>query len=374
MPTTKTIRREFLQLAHKYTPEKPPRAGYDLAGWYLSEKLDGQRCFWDGGLTRGMKTTDVPWASVLDPKKPGQRKKKIRPVATGLWSRYGNPIMAPDWFLNGLPCIPMDGELFAGRGNFQTTMSAVRKDAPIDEEWKSIQYAVYSSPPLEMIFRDGEIKNSNFHCTIEYGNIYDWVQDFLHEDYHAAAPRATFEDELALLSDALDDQTDFAYLHQQIKLPSDHNEAVVAVEDHLCRILELGGEGIIIRDGQATWQPKRMHHILKYKPHDDDEGTLVGFTAGRETNKGSKLLGMIGALVLDYKGKRLELAGLTNEERLFSTEEDAEFARLCPGESMLPGTQGKHFTIGDIVQFKYRELSDDGVPKEARYFRRRNEH
>lgn len=374
MTATKLARREFLQLAHKYSPEKPPRAGYDFAGWFLSEKLDGQRCFWDGGMTRGKKTTDVPWASVLDPKKPGQRKKKIRPIATGLWSRYGNPIMAPDWFLNGLPCLPMDGELFAGRGNFQTTMSAVRKDSPIDSEWKGIQYAVYSSPSLDMIFRDGEIKNSNFHCKIEYGDIHDWVRDALHGDYRQVLPGTTFEGELALLSDALDDQTDFAYLHQQIKLPNDHNAAVVAIEDHLYRILGLGGEGIIIRDGQATWQPKRMHTILKYKPHEDDEGTLVGFTSGRETDKGSKLLGMIGALVLDYKGKRLELAGLTNEERLFATEEEAEFARRSPGDQMPSGTQGAHFTVGETVQFKYRELSDEGVPKEARYFRRRNEH
>jgi hypothetical protein len=32
--------------------------------------------------------------------------------------------------------------------------------------------------------------------------------------------------------------------------------------------------------------------------------------------------------------------------------------------------QGKHFKVGDVVTFKYRELSDDGIPKEARYWRR----
>ena len=42
-------RREFLQLAKSYNPEKNK-----IAGWYLSEKLDGTRCFWDGGITRGM--------------------------------------------------------------------------------------------------------------------------------------------------------------------------------------------------------------------------------------------------------------------------------------------------------------------------------
>ena len=56
------VRREFLHLAQTYKPNKPPRAGYDFSGYFLSEKLDGQRCFWDGGITRGMRTVDVPWA------------------------------------------------------------------------------------------------------------------------------------------------------------------------------------------------------------------------------------------------------------------------------------------------------------------------
>jgi hypothetical protein len=91
-------RRELLQLADRYDPRK-----HYVAGWFVSEKLDGTRCFWDGGISRGLPTEQVPWASIIDPK-TGQKKTKIKPVATGLWSRYGNPIMAPDWWLNQLPC------------------------------------------------------------------------------------------------------------------------------------------------------------------------------------------------------------------------------------------------------------------------------
>src|SRR5258708_2990950 len=94
---TKPSRREFLQLADTYDA-----ARHEIAGFYISEKLDGTRCVWDGGLTRGVPTTDVPWANTTDPK-TGAPKDKVKPVATGLWSRYGNPIMAPDWFLNALP-------------------------------------------------------------------------------------------------------------------------------------------------------------------------------------------------------------------------------------------------------------------------------
>ena len=110
-------RREFLQLAHTYDAAK-----HKIAGWYVSEKLDGTRAFWDGGLSRGQPTKLIPWASVIDPKtkKP---KDRVKPVATGLWSRYGNPIMAPDWFLDSLPPIFLDGELWTGRGSFQLCRS-----------------------------------------------------------------------------------------------------------------------------------------------------------------------------------------------------------------------------------------------------------
>ena len=67
-------RRELLQLAHTYKPEK-----HKIAGWFISEKCDGTRCFWDGGLSRGVPTDLVPWASVTDPK-TGRPKAKIDPL------------------------------------------------------------------------------------------------------------------------------------------------------------------------------------------------------------------------------------------------------------------------------------------------------
>ena len=34
--------------------------------------------------------------------------------------------------------------------------------------------------------------------------------------------------------------------------------------------------------------------------------------------------------------------------------------------------QGQCFRKGQTVTFKYRELSDEGIPKEARYWRKRD--
>ncbi|MHC4297931.1 MAG: hypothetical protein ACYS7Y_11560 [Planctomycetota bacterium] len=363
-------RREFLQLAKTYKPDNPKMK---IAGWLISEKLDGTRCFWDGGITRGMATVEVPFASVINPK-TGEWKTKIKPKATGLWSRYGNPIIAPDWFLDKLPKCPLDGELWAGRGKFQTCRSICAGDTP-DERFKDIRYMTYGMPSLELVFGEGEIKNSNFHCMVNQG-VLDWAKGRQPAGYLNPAKENTFETEYEHLEAVLD-RCDVAFAHRQVFLDENEEDAQEAIEEFLRGVLDLGGEGVIIRDPRAVWTPKRVNALLKYKPFFDAEGVITGFTSGRETDKGSKHLGKIGALILDFEGKRLELSGLTDEERLFATDEMEEVAREMPGMDMggpngPSDWQGKHFKVGQTVTFKYRELSDDGIPKEARYWRKRD--
>ncbi|MFA5344696.1 MAG: hypothetical protein WC315_00240 [Candidatus Omnitrophota bacterium] len=359
-------RREFLMQAHKYNAKK-----HNVSGHYISEKLDGTRCFWDGGISRGLPTDQIPWANLFHPK-TGERKSKIKPVASGLWSRYGNPIMAPDWWLNLLPCIPLDGELWAGRGNFQLCRSICSKDEPISEEWQKIDYAVWGSPPFEAVFMDGRINCPQFRREVYFDEVTKWLktrpEGFL-RDYRFLSIGTTFEAELSILRNAIQSEGQI-YLWQQKRLPLDGADEIV--EQELNRVLDCGGEGVVIRDPDGTWMPQRLYTVLKYKPFEDAEGTIVGFTSGRETERGSKHLGKIGALILDYEGQRLELSGLTDEEREFA-DKDEFFARTNPGVDMPKGVQAKHFKYGQIVTFKYRELSDDGIPKEARYMRQRGE-
>ncbi len=376
MAKAASTRREFLQLAEPYKPEKRDRKGgysFRVGGKFLSEKLDGTRCFWDGGLSRGWPTDQVPWASITDPK-TGKKKGKIKPVATGLWSRYGNPIMAPDWFLNQLPCVPLDGELWAGRGNFQLCRSICGGDEP-DPRFKQIKYAVYSCPPITAVFGTGEIKNTNMVCNLHWPSNELWIKDRMEEfegDFRFLNPGSTFADELKFLADAIETHSDYCFLHKQVKLPDDEEAARTAIEMHLDAVLAQGGEGVVMRDPNAVWLPKRHDGILKFKPYEDAEGRVIGFTSGRETLKGSRLQGMIGALIVDYKGKRLELSGLTDAERKFQTGEMSVYAAEHPGVDMPENFQGQVFRKGQNVTFIYRELTDDGIPKEARYHRKRD--
>ena len=74
--------REFLQLCEYFDPKRD-----EVFGWYVSEKFDGMRALWDGGITRGHVASDVPWGT------------ESHRLSTGLWSRYGKVISAPDWWL-----------------------------------------------------------------------------------------------------------------------------------------------------------------------------------------------------------------------------------------------------------------------------------
>jgi DNA ligase 1 len=111
---------------HVFSQEPPAlllaknyQQGTDVTQYLISEKYDGVRAFWDG-------------------------KKLV--------SRQGYEIHAPSWFTKDLPKIKLDGELWLGRGKFDALSGAVRKDKPIDAEWKHIQYQIFELPNAKGTF------------------------------------------------------------------------------------------------------------------------------------------------------------------------------------------------------------------------------
>jgi DNA ligase-1 len=95
--------------------------GIALEDYWVSEKFDGVRGFWDGEklLTRG-----------------------------------GERVVAPAWFTAGWPTTPMDGELWSGRGQFQKTVSTVRQRTPDEAAWRGIRFMVFDLPAHNGIFTE----------------------------------------------------------------------------------------------------------------------------------------------------------------------------------------------------------------------------
>jgi len=354
---------EYLMLAQTFKPGK-----VSIAGWFASEKLDGIRAYWDGGLSRGLLASEVPYANTV---KDYRLKQEVR--ATGLWSRTGKVIHAPDYWLDELPHIPLDGELWIGPRSFQELTSTVaRKDGSKDVEWDNVKFMVFDSPPYPRMFEPRKIKVRDYEFEVKSSSE-AWFLDRIHAadlSIRSNSIRYTFESTYNWLKPRISGR---AVLVPQEKLPLIYSEAIKRIDTLLQELLINEREGIMLRKPSSVWRPERSHLLLKHKPWNDDEAVLIGYTSGRETTKGSKLLGMIGALVVEYKGKRLELSGLTDEERQFACQDVVRWAEENPGKDVPASFTALHFDIGQTITFKYRELSDDNIPLKASYFRKRGE-
>lgn len=351
------MKRHFLMLAHKFEESK-----HDIGGWFASEKLDGMRAFWDGGITRGMELSQVPWANTEK-----DSRYRVQPRSTGLWSRYGKSIQAPDSWLDKLPAFLLDGELWMGEGQFQRLISATKQLSP-GPEWNQVQYKVFDMPPSYVMFANGEINETNFKKVFT-GITYTEVGQRL--------PKSGPSNFSEFVEWSLDYEGWNSVVNplQQTRLVMAKSTAMVALADLLKSIEEKNGEGLMLRHPKSRWVPQRSHQLLKVKSLHDAEATVVGYTSGRETDLGSKLLGLMGALIVQYKGKEFELSGFTDSERRLEINGDYIKARdYCaerPGTRVdAAGISNPSFPIGSRVSFKFRELTVDGKPKEARYWRK----
>lgn len=359
-------KREFLQLLHKYDEKK-----HFINSWFVSDKLDGRRVFWDGGISRNLKTEDVPYANTV------KDKRFIEPkYATGLWSRYGKAIQAPASFLDKLPNVILDGELFLGLGKQQELMSITATHEGTD--WSDIKFMVLDSPPIERVFCDGvyDVRVGNVLYKIKLEGILPWIRNN-GRHFISVGPDSSFEQVYGWLRRKFVGNENIL-LHNQVRLPFKTHEIKSVIDKELESVVQSGGEGLVFRNPVDTWKPERTHSALKYKPYQDDEAIVTGYTWGRETEFGSKLLGMMGNLIVNFKGKRFELSGFTDEERAtmiykHNNEPAFENGLLNAGQVVSDDIENKKFPRGSTITFRYRELSKDGIPKEARFLRQRLE-
>ena len=122
-----------LLLANVYRPGMP------LADYWVSEKYDGVRGYWDGQTLR---------------------------------TRGGETVAAPAWFTAGWPTTPMDGELWAGRGRFAHAQSTTRQQQPDDAAWRQMRFMVFDLPAHGGVFDERLAALKALVASIEH----DWVQ------------------------------------------------------------------------------------------------------------------------------------------------------------------------------------------------------
>jgi DNA ligase-1 len=212
------------------------REGVDVRQYWVSEKLDGVRAYWNG---------------------------------SALLSRNGNTYAAPEWFTAGFPPVPLDGELWMGRGTFQQLVSVVRKQQPIEQEWRRVRYRVFDLPATE-----GD----------------------------------SFNERLQRLERLMNDiDSPYIELVTQYRLP-DH-QGLMSMLD---RVVAAGGEGLMLHRGEARYRSGRSDDLLKVKPYLDAEARVIEHLPGK-----GKYTGLLGALLVEMPdGKRFRIGtGFSDAER-----------------------------------------------------------
>ena len=218
-----------LLLAERY------RDGIDVSDYWISEKLDGVRAAWDGRALR---------------------------------FRSGNPVPAPQWFLDGLPAEALDGELWLGRGRFDELSAIVRRQAPVDTEWWRVRYMVFELPGAAGSFTERIARMQAIATAAQR----PWLM---------AVPQFRLAD-------------------------------AVALRKRLDEIVRAGGEGLMLHRADAAYETGRSAILLKLTPWLDAEAVVVGHIPGK-----GKHAGKLGALRMEMPdGRRFSLgSGLSDALR-----------------------------------------------------------
>lgn len=235
-----------LGLGHAWAADTPPHApalllaqvyrrGTPLADYWVSEKYDGVRGYWDGQRLR---------------------------------TRRGEVVHAPDWFTAGWPEMPLEGELWAGRGQFALAQSTARTQRPDDQAWRKLQFMAFDLPSHSGTFDE---RLSVLRTAVEQIN-HAWVQ---------------------------------AVSQQRV---SNHEE----LHGLLQRVVSEGGEGLMLHRGSSLYQSGRSDDLLKFKTHDDAEARVIAHLPGT-----GKYAGKVGALLVETpSGQRFKLGtGLKDSDR-----------------------------------------------------------
>ena len=266
-PLFATESRPALMLANVYHP------GVQLQDYWVSEKYDGVRGYWDGEklLTRG-----------------------------------GERVNAPAWFTEGWPTTPLDGELWAGRGQFSKAVSTVRQQnasPSLDAGWRGIRFMVFDLPAYGGPFTDRIAPLQKVVNDIGQ----PWVQ---------------------------------AVVQSRV---ADH----AALQVLLKKTVKLGGEGLMLHRGDAPYKGVRNDDLLKVKTHEDAEARVIEHIPGK-----GKYAGQLGALLVEMPTVGGQLA-----------------QRFKLGSGLSDAQRQNPPVIGAMVTYRFRGLNDSGIPRFASFVR-----
>ena len=328
-------KQEFGQLSHYWSGSVE-----SLVGKFGSRKYNGFSLLWDGGVTRGMLATDVPWYY------KGADRSDV--VSTGLWSlgRNNKPkvVRAPELWLNTLPLgVPLHGELW-NNDDLEYIKKHARTHTPRWAHWSRMQFLVFGVKPycmwegIKQIATDEELSM----CWPAHS-----------QETYLSVLRTSY-----LTKDPYDDEersNQPIRLVRQTKLNS-----LTQVLDMFTEYESTTWEGLMFANLNMPYETQRSYNCLKYKPKLEMEGTVTGYEEG----KTGKNIGKVGAIevafVWDEKiesihgGRKsfvgqavsLCISGLNDEEREWSVVTTK-------------------YPVGSTLSFTFLNVSSNGIPQSS---------
>ena len=245
-----------LQKAKNYDNSK-----HNITNWYMSEKLDGIRAYWNG---------------------------------KELLSKNGNKIYAPNWFTKDFPPFELDGELWTKRDDFESIQNIVLDTNP-SIKWEEITYNIFEVPN----------EKGNFDKRLE--KIKFWL-DKNPNKIIKIIPQLICKNETDL-------------------------------NIYLKELIDKKAEGIILKNPNLEYFTGRSENILKVKKFYDDEGLVIGLNYSKNGEFKSLKLKLNNGIIFNLGG------GFSDIQRKEPPK------------------------IGNIVTFKYYDLTKNNKPKFASFLR-----
>ncbi len=211
-----------------------------------------------------------------------------------LYTKNGNLINAPKEFTANFPPFPLDGELWSKRDDFSFIQSTVLDETP-SKNWEKITYNIFEVPEA----------NGDFLGRLESAK--EWFE--IHPNPH------------------------INIIKQIVCKDEEH------LQKYLGEIIELKGEGVIVKNKKEPYQTGRSPHILKVKIAQDMEGITTGYNYDKDGKLKSLKLKLDNGVIFNLGGGFSEL------------------------EKENPPK------IGEIVTFKYYGFTKNGVPKFTSFLR-----
>lgn len=252
----------FISFLLSFEVQKPKvYKDQDISGWYMSEKLDGVRGYWDG---------------------------------KSLYTKNGNFIHIPKGFTKNFPPFPLDGELWTKRDDFENIQSIVLDKEP-SKKWSEVSFNIFEVPKASGDFLQ-RLKKAKL-----------WFSKHPNKNIN---------------------------IIEQIECEGEEH-----LLEFLDEIVDLKGEGVIVKDASKEYHTGRSPYILKVKKFFDMEGLVVGYNYKKDGKFKSLKIKLQDGATFNLGG------GFTKEEKQDPPK------------------------VGEIVTFKYYGFTKNAKPKFASFLR-----